>query len=193
VRELTRPPNIRRGTGVIAVVVFEGAAAMTAVPVVARVASRAALVAGLLCAAACGTETPASHQDPWQEPDSYTYTLRSSEGERALIGTFRITVRDGAVAKAAGLDDSGRRVVEDLPDAVPTIGELLDELEQARRDDADTAEAEYAADGHPVRISLDWEENAIDDEVRYVITAYEPADGRRGSTAIDAPHFPDVT
>ncbi|MFE7275879.1 DUF6174 domain-containing protein [Streptomyces sp. NPDC057623] len=102
-------------------------------------------------------------------------------------GTFRITVRDGTVAEATGLDDSGRRVVADLPDAVPTIGELLAELEQARREDADTAEAEYAPDGHPVRISLDWEENAIDDEARYVITAYEPADGRRGSAGIEAP------
>lgn len=151
---------------------------MTAVSVTSRVASRAALVAGLLCAAAaCGTETPASRQAPWPEPASYTYTLRSSEGERALIGAFRITVRDGAVAKAVGLDDSGRRVVEDFPDAVPTIGGLLDELEQARRDDADTAEAEYAADGHPVRISLDWEENAVDDEAHYVISDFAPAVG----------------
>ncbi|MGW0495353.1 DUF6174 domain-containing protein [Streptomyces sp. NPDC003007] len=45
---------------------------------------------------------------------------------------------------------------------------------------ADTAEAEYApGDGHPVRIVLDWEENAVDDEARYTISAYAPADGRR--------------
>ncbi|KUL41306.1 DUF6174 domain-containing protein [Streptomyces regalis] len=96
----------------------------------------------MLCAvAACDTETstaPASARATWQEPASYTYTLRSSEGERSLLGSFRITVRDGAVA-----------------------------------------EAEYAADGHPVRISLDWEESAIDDEALYVISAYEPTDGRR--------------
>ncbi len=41
----------------------------------------------------------------------------------------------------------------------------------------DTAEAAYAADGHPVRIPLDWEKNAIDDEARYVINAYEPTGG----------------
>ncbi|WP_405590354.1 DUF6174 domain-containing protein [Streptomyces sp. NBC_01092] len=152
---------------------------MTAVPVAARVVSRAVLVAGLVGAVAgCATgtetaETPVS----WREPDSYAYTLRSSEGERSLIGSFRITVRDGGVVKAVGLDDSGRRVVEDDPDAVPTIGELLDELEQARRDHADTAEAEYAADGHPERITLDWMENAIDDEALYAISDYAPADG----------------
>ncbi|MDF3145656.1 MULTISPECIES: DUF6174 domain-containing protein [unclassified Streptomyces] len=124
-------------------------------------------------------DTPTSAR--WQEPASYSYTLGSSGGERGLLGTFRITVRDGAVAEAVGLDDSSRRVVEDIPDAVPTIGALLDELDQARRDDADTAEAQYAADGHPVRISLDWEENAIDDEALYLISAYAPADGRRVS------------
>lgn len=163
---------------------------MTAVPPAARAraVSQVALIAGMICAvAACGTETSATSAAPaptratWQEPASYTYTLQSSGGERGLLGTFRITVRDGAVAKAEGLDDSGRRVAEDIPDAMPTIGALLDELDRARRDDADAAEAEYAADGHPVRISLDWEENAIDDEAHYVISAYEPTDGRRVS------------
>ncbi|NUR43989.1 MAG: hypothetical protein HOV73_28300, partial [Streptomyces sp.] len=94
--------------------------------------------------------------------------------ERSLIGTFRITVRDGKVTEAVGLDDSARRFVARAPDQVPTLGTLLDELAQARRDDADTAEAEYATDGHPERIHLDWDDNALDDEARYVIEAYEP-------------------
>lgn len=151
----------------------------SAVSPIRRAVGRAVLIGGLLGAvAACGNgaeEVGSQSRSSWQEPASYTYTLRSSEGERALLGAFRITVRDGAVVKAEGLDDSGRRLVEDTPDAVPTIGQLLGELDQARRDDADTAEAEYAADGHPVRISLDWEENAIDDEARYDISAYEPS------------------
>ncbi|MET9830335.1 DUF6174 domain-containing protein [Streptomyces sp. NPDC006385] len=153
---------------------------MTVVPAAARAGTRAALIGGLICAAAaCGTGTEgvaAQSRAPWREPGSYSYTLLSSGGERTLLGTFRITVRDGAVVEAVGLDDSGRGVAERVPDAVPTIGELLDELDQALRDDADEAEAEYAADGHPVRISLDWEENAIDDEALYVISAYEPAE-----------------
>ncbi|MEU9289450.1 DUF6174 domain-containing protein [Streptomyces sp. NPDC048275] len=166
---------------------------MTVVRSPARFVSAAALVGGLLCAsAACGGEASTSSnsakgtgaksaavqsEPPWQEPASYAYTLASSEGERSLIGTFRVTVRDGKVVKAADLDDSGRRVVEHIPGEVPTLGELLEELQQARRDQADTAEAEYAADGHPVRILLDWAKNAIDDEALYVISAYEPAAG----------------
>ncbi|NGO09044.1 hypothetical protein G5C60_15915 [Streptomyces sp. HC44] len=147
----------------------------------ARAASAAAVIGVLMCAtSACGTETApsgaaAQSETNWEEPSLYTYTLKSSEGERTLLGTFRVTVRDGEVAKAVGLDESGRRVVKQLPGEVPTIGELLEELEQARSDRADTAEVEYTADGHPVRISLDWDKNAIDDEALYVISAYEPA------------------
>ncbi|NNN32371.1 hypothetical protein HLK59_18795 [Streptomyces sp. S3(2020)] len=141
--------------------------------VVRSLFSVAVLVGGL---AACGDEAePAA--SAWEEPAAYTYTLTSSEGERALIGIFRITVRDGEVTKAVGLDDSARRVVRELPDQVPTIGALLEELEQARGDDADTAEARYAADGHPTRIEIDRERNAVDDEVRYDISTYEPAAG----------------
>ncbi|MFJ7077548.1 DUF6174 domain-containing protein [Streptomyces sp. NPDC098781] len=152
---------------------------MTAVPLMAR----AVLVGVLICAVAgCGDgagSAPSQEPAAWREPASYSYTLRSSEGERSLIGDFRITVRDGAVVEAVGLDDSGRRVVESFPDTVPTIGELLEELEQARQDDADEALAEYADDGHPVRISLDWMRNAVDDEALYVISDFASAGGRR--------------
>jgi hypothetical protein len=85
-------------------------------------------------------------------------------------------VENGKVTKANGLDDSARRVVKDLPAEVPTIGDLLAEAEAAREDDADTVDIDYAADGHPTRISLDWEKNAIDDEALYVISGYAPAD-----------------
>ncbi|MEU0646784.1 DUF6174 domain-containing protein [Streptomyces umbrinus] len=166
---------------------------MTTVHSSRRLVSVAGLVGGLLWATlACGTESPsgsgsaqAGSPEPatppsgttWKEPGSYVYTLKSSEGERSLIGTFRVTVRDGKVAEAVGLDADSRRVVRELPGEVPTIGELLDELEQARRDNADTAEAEYASDGHPERISLDWDKAAVDDEALYVISAYAPTGG----------------
>jgi hypothetical protein len=148
----------------------------------ARAVAAVALIAGMLGAtAACGTETEAvstkgseavaAHsRTTWKEPASYVYTLESTAGERALIGTFRITVRDHKVTRARGLDESGRRVVQELPDQVPTIGALLGELEQARSEDADKAEASYAPDGHPERIVLDWDTDARDDEAQYVIS-----------------------
>lgn len=144
----------------------------------ARLGNRAvfapAVIAGLICAsAACGGD-PAPSATAWEEPSAYTYTLLSTEGERALIGTFRVTVEESEVTAAVGLDDSGRRVVRQNPDAVPTIGELLKEVDKARQDGADTAEVEYAAEGHPERITLDREKNAVDDEASYVISAYRP-------------------
>ncbi|MEV7341976.1 DUF6174 domain-containing protein [Streptomyces sp. NPDC093544] len=166
---------------------------MTAPRITSRSLPAAALIGALLYAtAACGSEASTSSGSggkaaanpstersttSWEEPASYVYTMTSSEGERSLIGTFRVTVLDGKVTAAVGLDDSGRQVVEHSLSEVPTIGGLLAELERARRDNADKAEAEYAPDGHPVRISLDWESNAIDDEALYVISAYEPSDG----------------
>ncbi|AZQ33224.1 hypothetical protein EJ357_06975 [Streptomyces cyaneochromogenes] len=151
------------------------------------VLSAAALIAGMVwVTAACGGETspePAEGTSPkgtttqsnatWNEPASYVYTLTSNE--QALAGSFRVTVRDGKVTKAVGLDDSSREVVERGPGQIPKIGDLLDRLEKARHEQADTADVEYAADGHPLRIILDWDENSIDDEAKYVISSYEPA------------------
>ncbi|WP_232838481.1 DUF6174 domain-containing protein [Streptomyces geranii] len=160
-----------------------------------RLLSSVVLVGGLVCAAVgCGGDSGASvaGADPtspspsssssflsfaesWEEPAAYVYTLTSSEGERSLIGTFRVTVRDGSVVKAVGLDESGRGAVARAPEEVPTIGALLDRLSRAHDEGADTAEAEYAPDGHPVRITLDPLKDAVDDEESYVIRGYEPA------------------
>ncbi|WP_262056489.1 DUF6174 domain-containing protein [Streptomyces sp. STR69] len=111
----------------------------------------------------------------WEEPASYDYTLTSTT--QVLAGTFRVKVRDGTVAQVTGIDADSRRQSRELPGQVPTMGELLKRLDQARRDHADTAEAEYAADGHPLRITLDGDKNAIDDEALYVISSYDPTGG----------------
>lgn len=124
----------------------------------------------------CG-EVPAATTKPsapaWKEPASYAYTLRSTEGERPLIGTFRVTVRDGKVVKAVGLDDSGRHVVDRSPHHIPTITDLLQQVEAAREEGADTVDVTHAADGRPVSIAMDWDEDAIDDEAAYALSDYE--------------------
>ncbi|MFE6284535.1 DUF6174 domain-containing protein [Streptomyces sp. NPDC057877] len=144
---------------------------------------RTAIVSVLLATAllACGGDgdREVGGTTTWAEPASYRYTLTSSTGERPLIGTFRISVRGGEVAEAEGLDDSGRRVVGQTPHHVPTIGRLLAEVEQARREGADEAEVAYAAKGHPARITLDWDRDAIDDEALYVISDYAPGPATR--------------
>ncbi|MEU0009315.1 DUF6174 domain-containing protein [Streptomyces sp. NPDC006314] len=158
----------------------------------ARFLSTAALIGTLLCLVpACDAGSSASSKiaegsEPeragvqgtaaWEEPDSYVYTLTSTT--QVLAGTFRVEVGNGTVTNVVGLDEDSRRQVREHVE-VPTLGQLLKRLEQARRDNAETAEATYAADGHPVRISLDWDENAIDDESLYVISAYQPASAGR--------------
>lgn len=158
---------------------------MTDVPPRPRPVPAAVLIGALLCAtAACdsgaspGSAAGSTPGPGWEEPASYTYTLTSQT--QVLAGTFRVDVRDGAVAEVVGLDEDSRRAAREVPGQVPTIGGLLERLEQARGGAAHTAEAEYAADGHPVRISLDWDENAIDDEALYLISAYQPSPGRSG-------------
>ena len=146
----------------------------------ARFLSAAALMgAVLLLATACDAAGSTSSKIDeaggaavWAEPASYVYTLKSTT--QVLVGTFRVEVRNGTATKVVGLDEDSRRLVREQHPEVPTIGDLLKRLEQARSDNAETAEVKYAADGHPVRISLDWDKNAIDDEALYVISAYKP-------------------
>lgn len=120
-------------------------------------------------------QTTARSTVMWQEPAAYVYTLTSTS--QALAGRFRVTVRDGEVADAVGLDENSRWLVKQGTDRIPTIGDLLDRLEKAWEEQADTAEVKYAVGGHPARITLDVDENAIDDEAEYVISDYEPGAG----------------
>lgn len=142
------------------------------------VAVLAVAVSGVV--AACGSESSsgtASTRPTWREPASYTYTLTSSEGERSLLGTFEVTVRDGKVTRAVGADEDSRRVAREADGRMPTIGDLLAEADAARGEDADRVDVDHAADGRPTRISLDWDEDAIDDEAVYEIRDYRPSDG----------------
>ncbi|MFG2279698.1 DUF6174 domain-containing protein [Streptomyces asoensis] len=159
---------------------------MTAGPFRSRPAAAAALLGALACAGAgCGSApsagatatagdtAAAGPERTWQEPAAYTYTLTSST--QVLAGTFRVEVRDGKVVGVAGADADSRRQALDPHTEIPTIGKLLETLDRARAKHAHTAEADYADDGRPLRIVLDRDENAIDDEALYTISSYEPA------------------
>ncbi|MFE3638879.1 DUF6174 domain-containing protein [Streptomyces sp. NPDC059168] len=147
---------------------------------------RLAMVAGLVCAAAaCGEPTvptrPAQTATAWREPPAYAYTLRSTGGERELIGSFRVWVRAGQVVRAAGLDAGSRAVLRRSPTIVPTIGMLVREMERARREGADRAEAQYAAAGYPRRITVDPSATAADDEADYEISDCTPEARHHGA------------
>lgn len=133
-----------------------------------------ALAAATAALSGCGGNREPVAAATWQEPARYTYELESSCGERALLGRFRITVEHGEVTAAEGLDESGRWFVENARnEPAPTLGRLLDQLNQARQRGAAVAEVTTdPADGHPTMINIDPETNAIDDESCFSITGY---------------------
>ncbi len=154
---------------------------MTTVTRHALVLASAVLLTGPL--SACGDGRPDGKPEvqgltmrEWTEPASYSYTLEYGGGE-APVGPIRITVEDHKVVEAHGLDDTGRRIHRELPDEIPTLAGLLGELRRARAENAHIAEADYASDGRPERISLDWDERTIHDEVGYVVSDYVPEAG----------------
>jgi hypothetical protein len=107
----------------------------------------------------------------WVEPTAYSYVLDSSCGERMLIGRFRVTVVGGRTTAFEELNDppTGQFRLADIP----TLGDLVQEVERARTDGADTVILEVdPGDGHPVRIEIDWMAEAIDDEACYAISEY---------------------
>jgi hypothetical protein len=140
---------------------------------------------GVLCgailvvaAAGCANQPVESAGAPastpaWTEPAAYKFSFESSCGEQALIGRFRVTVADGAVAATEGLDDAGRRALMlRIANLVPTLGQMEQQAEQARADGADEVTVERdPADGHPVTIRID-PTSGTDDETCYTISDY---------------------
>lgn len=122
----------------------------------------------------CGSDGHAAAKavPRWVEPERYSFTLLSEGGERRGTGKFRITVADGKVVEAVGLDESARLVVAGGTRDLWTLKDLLTQLRQARADRADVADAVFAPDGHPTEIHLDWDTNSVDDEADYRITEY---------------------
>ncbi|MGW1885919.1 DUF6174 domain-containing protein [Streptomyces sp. NPDC001970] len=145
-------------------------------PLLLAAAALALVTAG--CGSESGSAPPAGHgaetlkEAAWTEPGRYSFRLLSEGGERNGLGEYRITVEDGKVVKAVGLDEQARRTVTAGLQSVPTLGDLLKEFRQARQDRADVARAEFAADGHPTEIHLDWRKDSLDDEADYQITEY---------------------
>jgi hypothetical protein len=125
-----------------------------------------------------GERTDVSDAAAWEEPEDYRFSVASSCGERAFIGDYRVTVRDGKVASAeVSHPDSGQwnPVEPRWLLAILTLAEMLDEVREAEADGADTVEVVTdPADGHPVEVRVDYAVHAIDDESCYDVTEYEP-------------------
>lgn len=129
----------------------------------------------LLLPAGCGGGSREPVTSSWSEPSHYGYTLQSNCGERLVHGKLRLTVKDGKVVNAAGLDEPGQNTVAAAKiENLPSMKDLVTEYETAVRGGADEASVEFdPGDGHPTRIDLDPERNGIDDEACYRISDYQ--------------------
>jgi hypothetical protein len=106
-------------------------------------------------------------------PPSYSYVLTSTCGERALLGRFRIVVRDRDTVVSGEPADA-----ETNPDAnldtgdYPSIAALLGVARDAGPDAV--VEFETDAAGLPRRLSIDNLPDAIDDEECYAFADIQP-------------------
>jgi Family of unknown function (DUF6174) len=103
----------------------------------------------------------------WTEPGDYSYTLSSSCGERAGLGAFRLWVHDGRVERAKPLSEGA----DLLPlSQLPTIGDIIRTAGEAQAGGADDVRFVRAPDGRPRLVSIDYLENAVDDELCYRVS-----------------------
>lgn len=145
-----------------------------------------------LVATSCVNGSPQTSREPgdpptqWSPPQAYTYEVASSCGERSFIGHFRIHVRDGKAGSVTALDTSARAATEfGLVDGIPSLEDLLDEAAEAERTGADLVDVRRTDSGRPLRIEIDHDTNAIDDEACYVIRRFVPEE-RTASSSTEA-------
>ena len=97
------------------------------------------------------------------------------------IRRVRIVVRSGSVTAATYVDD-GAPVSADLDD-LPTIETLFEEIQDAIDREAHLLTASYhTALGYPTAVSIDYIENAVDEEMAFNVYSLEsPGTARRNS------------
>lgn len=122
----------------------------------------------------CGSGKPGDADAEWEAPDRYEFVLDSSCGLRKLKGRFRVVVDKGEVAEVEPRDEQTERFMSPrVRRKIPTLGELLEKVAAARRDDADVVELETdPSGGHPTRVKIDPSTDVVDDEECYTVSEY---------------------
>lgn len=131
----------------------------------------------LLVGCGGGPEPPATTGGPEQAalPAAYSFRLTSSCGERALIGSYRVWVVDGEVARVDPI--GGTTTVPDLS-YVPSIADLEAMIDDAEPDAV--VEVDRDAGGLLTWVSIDHVPNGIDDEECYRLSGLRDRTGGAG-------------
>ncbi len=114
----------------------------------------------------------------WAETNAADYIFefrRSCFCPPDFVRSVRIEVLDGVVSSAVYVDTE-----EAIPlplTSVPTIDDLFDEIGDALEGAAFSVIADYDADmGYPTSVSIDFIENAIDDEMAFTVSSFQLLD-----------------
>ncbi len=107
----------------------------------------------------------------WRQLGVSDYDMSMNRGCFCIgAGSMEVYVRGDSVAAVLQEQDfwNGN---EDWWQYIPTVEGLFDLVDEAS-EDAFTLEVEYHSQhGYPTSVSIDWIENAVDDEISYSITA----------------------
>ena len=121
--------------------------------------------------AATTAAAPAS-APAWTEPANYSFVADRRCGEGESLGRYRVLVTGGTVSSSERID--GRTAEGEEEIQVPTLGELLELANTAVEDGADATTVLDAADGHPVKVSINRAEEASGGADFFRISEYAP-------------------
>lgn len=112
--------------------------------------------------------------DLWESKGLRNYDFVLKETCFCIITTpAMIQVRDGEAISVTYISNGVEKQTQSLSD-LDTIEDLFRAIQRAIDGNAHTIDVQYDGDyGYPRRISIDYEENATDDEYTYEITSFE--------------------
>lgn len=110
-----------------------------------------------------------TNRDTWESFSDGTYSFVLMRGCFCIHGGLHwVQVVEGDVVEAISLDQNEPVPPSDL-DIIESIDDIFDMIERAERE-ADELEVEYADDGYPTRVTIDWIKRAVDDEMHLEVS-----------------------
>jgi hypothetical protein len=129
-----------------------------------------ALALGLVACSDGGTSVVQSELDSAREQwgdglGDYSFVWqRSCECTEDTTRPILITVEDDVIAGAVYADEEGGVVPADVAQFLTTVDGVFDRIQEAIDDDAFRITVEYASNGAPTSVAIDYDERIADEE-----------------------------
>jgi len=119
------------------------------------------------------TETMSDYRALWDEFQSGSYTFTLGRGCYCIVaGEIQVTVEEGNVTSAYSVWQN-EAVLDEHLQFIETIDTIFDMIDRAKLE-AHELEVEYAVEGYPTLVSIDWIELAVDDEITLTVSDVTP-------------------